>query len=117
MAWNTRINYTATDTIGTGFANGIGNDLRTWGSNVNAGGYNLSNLGTVVTAGPVDVTSPIIARPTTTPGTPGVSSEGVMYVKGGKLIVQYNDAAAHAREESDSTRKRQSTRSRLWQRG
>jgi hypothetical protein len=92
MAWNTRINYTGTDTIGTGFANGIGNDLRTWGSNVNAGGYNLSNLGTVVTAGPVDVTSPIIARPTTTPGTPGVSSEGKMYVKGGKLIVQYNDA-------------------------
>ena len=92
MAWNTRINYTTSDTITTSFANGIGNDLRAWGGNVNAGGYNLTGLGTAISTGPLDVTSPVILRPTSTPANPGTSSEAKVYVKSNKVVFQFNDA-------------------------
>lgn len=45
MAWNTGTSYTAASAWGATEANGVGLDFRTWGSNVDAASYNLSNLG------------------------------------------------------------------------
>ena len=43
MAWNTGNSYTITSPVNTALINGIGNDLRTWGGNVDAGGNSLLN--------------------------------------------------------------------------
>src|SRR4051812_25024819 len=50
MAWHTLNTYISTDAVTDTIMNGIGNDLRTWGGNVDAGGYALANCLSV--AGP-----------------------------------------------------------------
>ena len=44
MAWNTGNSYTTASAITAAIMNGIGNDLRTWGGNVDGGGNSLLNL-------------------------------------------------------------------------
>lgn len=44
MAWLTRTNWVNTEKPVANDLNNIGLDIRTWGDNVNAGGYGLSNL-------------------------------------------------------------------------
>ncbi len=44
MAWNTSNSYVTTDPISNTTFNGIGNDFRTWGGDVDGGGYSLNNL-------------------------------------------------------------------------
>src|SRR5215831_16492521 len=44
MAWLSRNNFTATDKLHADDLNNLANDLRTWGGNVNGGGYTLSNV-------------------------------------------------------------------------
>lgn len=48
MAWNSRTNWGPSDNKPTYTdLNSWGLDLRTWGGNVDAGGYNLTNLGSL----------------------------------------------------------------------
>jgi hypothetical protein len=44
MAWLSRVNFTASDVLSYTDVNNLGNDIRAWGGNVNAGGYTLSNV-------------------------------------------------------------------------
>lgn len=43
MAWNTGTAYSTTDPIDNTTFNGIGDDLRTWGGNVDAAGHEVTN--------------------------------------------------------------------------
>jgi len=49
MAWNTGNSYVSGTAVTYTLMNGIGNDLRTWGGNVDAGGYSLNNCAGVTT--------------------------------------------------------------------
>ena len=44
MAWLSRVNFIASDTLSFSDINNLGNDIRSWGGNVNGGGYTLSNV-------------------------------------------------------------------------
>ena len=44
MAWLSRVNFIASDTLSYSDINNLGNDIRAWGGNVNGGGYVLSNV-------------------------------------------------------------------------
>ena len=44
MAWLSRVNFIASDTLSFSDINNLGNDIRSWGGNVNGGGYVLSNV-------------------------------------------------------------------------
>jgi hypothetical protein len=44
MAWLSRNNFTPTDFLHADDLNNLANDQRTWGGNVNGGGYTLSNV-------------------------------------------------------------------------
>jgi hypothetical protein len=44
MAWLSRVNFIASDTLSFTDINNLGNDIRAWGDNVNGGGYTLSNV-------------------------------------------------------------------------
>lgn len=44
MAWLSRVNFIASDTLSFTDVNNLGNDIRAWGDNVNGGGYTLSNV-------------------------------------------------------------------------
>ncbi len=44
MAWLSRVNFTAADVLSYTDMNNVGNDIRSWGGNVNGGGYSLSNV-------------------------------------------------------------------------
>jgi hypothetical protein len=44
MAWLSRVNFIASDTLSFSDINNLGNDIRAWGGNVNGGGYVLSNV-------------------------------------------------------------------------
>jgi hypothetical protein len=44
MAWNTSNSYSASAALTTAILNGIGNDLRTWGGNVDAAANSLNSL-------------------------------------------------------------------------
>ena len=55
MAWNTGNSYTTTSPVNAALMNGIGNDLRTWGGNVDAGGNNLANVAQLTTTGKVGI--------------------------------------------------------------
>jgi hypothetical protein len=55
MAWLSRNNFTASDYVQASDLNNLANDIRTWGGNVNGGGYTLSN---VVLQG-ISVSSPV----------------------------------------------------------
>lgn len=64
MAWNTGNSYSSGSSVTAALLTGIGNDLRTWGGNVDAGGYTLSNLlaltittGNLTTGGDVIIAS------------------------------------------------------------
>jgi len=48
MAWHTGIAYGTGSPIDAALLNGIGNDLRAWGANVDAGAYGLSNAAFLV---------------------------------------------------------------------
>lgn len=52
MSWNTATSYSGSIVPNTVFA-GIGNDLRVWGGNVDAGGSNLANLGSLTASGDI----------------------------------------------------------------
>ena len=49
MAWNTGNSYVGGTAVTAALINGIGNDFRTWGGNVDAGGYSLVNCAGVTT--------------------------------------------------------------------
>jgi hypothetical protein len=51
MAWLSRVNFVASDTLSFTDVNNLGNDIRAWGDNVNGGGYTLSNVRVSATAG------------------------------------------------------------------
>lgn len=51
MSFNTGVSYLPTDFITASMFNGVGNDLRAWGGNVNAGGFNLTNVGSLFVNG------------------------------------------------------------------
>jgi hypothetical protein len=51
MAWLSRVNFIASDTLSFSDINNLGNDIRAWGDNVNGGGYTLSNVVVSATAG------------------------------------------------------------------
>ena len=59
MAWLSRNNFTTSDFLHADDLNNLSNDQRTWGGNVNGGGYTLSNvtLVGVVTGAAAAVTS------------------------------------------------------------
>ena len=44
MAWLSRVNFTSADVLSFTDLNNVGNDIRSWGGNVNGGGYVLSNV-------------------------------------------------------------------------
>src|SRR4051812_32673425 len=50
MAWHTGITYGSTDPVDTAFTNGVGNDFRAWGDNVDANGKGLANLASITGA-------------------------------------------------------------------
>jgi hypothetical protein len=54
MAWLSRVNFIASDTLSFTDVNNLGNDIRAWGDNVNGGGYTLSNV--VVSAASITTT-------------------------------------------------------------
>jgi len=51
MAWLSRVNFIASDTLSFTDINNLGNDIRAWGDNVNGGGYTLSNVVVSASAG------------------------------------------------------------------
>jgi len=51
MAWLSRVNFIASDTLSFSDINNLGNDIRSWGGNVNGGGYVLSNVVLSASAG------------------------------------------------------------------
>ena len=51
MAWLSRVNFIASDTLSFSDVNNLGNDIRAWGGNVNGGGYVLSNVVLSASAG------------------------------------------------------------------
>jgi hypothetical protein len=51
MAWLSRVNFIASDTLSFTDVNNLGNDIRAWGDNVNGGGYTLSNVIVSASAG------------------------------------------------------------------
>jgi hypothetical protein len=51
MAWLSRVNFIASDTLSFSDINNLGNDIRAWGGNVNGGGYVLSNVVLSASAG------------------------------------------------------------------
>ena len=51
MAWLSRVNFIASDTLSFTDVNNLGNDIRSWGDNVNGGGYTLSNVVVSASAG------------------------------------------------------------------
>lgn len=51
MAWLSRVNFIASDTLSFTDVNNLGNDIRAWGDNVNGGGYTLSNVVVSASAG------------------------------------------------------------------
>ncbi len=70
MAWLTRTNWLTTEKPTATDFNNIGLDIRTWGGNVDAGTYNLSNVGVLygntrfeITATPADALGGLISAP------------------------------------------------------
>src|ERR1035441_8468532 len=53
MAWSTGNSYTTGTAITAAIMNGIGNDLRTWGGNVDGGGNNLANVAQLTATGKI----------------------------------------------------------------
>ena len=51
MAWLSRVNFIASDTLSFTDVNNLGNDIRAWGDNINGGGYTLSNVVVSASAG------------------------------------------------------------------
>jgi hypothetical protein len=55
MAWNTSTSYTSASAFDSTVMNGVGSDLRTWGGNVDGGGFNLANVASIYTTGLVGI--------------------------------------------------------------
>jgi hypothetical protein len=47
MAWLSRNDFVAGEPMNYSYLNNLANDMQNWGGNVNAGGYNLANVGTL----------------------------------------------------------------------
>lgn len=47
MAWLSSNSFVAGDPMSYAYLNNLANDIRAWGGNVNAGGYDLANVGTL----------------------------------------------------------------------
>jgi hypothetical protein len=76
VAWNTGTSYSGGTFLTAALINRIGNDLRTWGGNVDAGAYGLANLATLSGAsGQIVVTGNIGMG-----ATPGAAYSGVAAV-------------------------------------
>lgn len=78
MPWLSRVNFVSSDTLSFTDINNLGNDIRSWGDNVNGGGYLLSNVaisassGTMATLiGGTGTTSTLTLRSTSGAGTTG----------------------------------------------
>jgi hypothetical protein len=78
MAWLSRVNFIASDTLSFTDVNNLGNDIRAWGDNVNGGGYTLSNVAisassalAPVVLGGTGTTSTLTLRATSGVGTTG----------------------------------------------
>jgi hypothetical protein len=81
MAWLSRVNFIASDTLSFTDINNLGNDIRAWGDNVNGGAYTLSNV--VVSAASISTAT------LTTTGNVGVGRSnpfGLLDVNGKALI-------------------------------
>jgi len=57
MAWNTGNSYVGGTAVTAALINGIGNDFRTWGGNVDGGGYQLTNCSGVYINGGYQITT------------------------------------------------------------
>jgi hypothetical protein len=99
MAWLSRVNFIASDTLSFTDVNNLGNDIRAWGDNVNGGGYTLSNVvvsasaGTMATlSGGSAASSTLIVQSTSGAGTTdaiifrtGSQVERARFVTGGNF--------------------------------
>jgi hypothetical protein len=80
MAWLSRVNFIASDTLSFTDVNNLGNDIRAWGDNVNGGGYTLSNVAisassafAPVVLGGTGTTSTLTLRATSGAGASGAA--------------------------------------------
>jgi hypothetical protein len=88
MAWLSRVNFIASDTLSFTDVNNLGNDIRAWGDNVNGGGYTLSNIvvsasaGTMATlSGGSAASSTLIVQSTSGAGT----SDAIIFRTGSQV--------------------------------
>jgi hypothetical protein len=81
MPWNTSNSYATSAALTAAIINGIGNDLRTWGGNVDAGGNALVNAASVT------------LNPASLPGSP---ANGMLAIDGSNVLKQYYGAAWHS---------------------
>jgi len=79
MAWLSRVNFIASDTLSFSDINNLGNDIRAWGGNVNGGGYTLSNV--AISATNLTASSAVSAFSLTANG--GVNVNTGLFVTGG----------------------------------
>lgn len=78
MAWHTLTSYSPSTYLTYGIVNGIGLDLRTWGDNVDAGGYGLANAAFATLV------------PAALPGSP---TNGMLAITTGNVLQQYFSGA------------------------
>lgn len=84
MAWRSRVNWSAQDNRPTWQdLNSWGLDLRTWGGNVDAGGYSLANVFDVAASGMVKIVQggDTKAKFTHSSGVTWLTSEGATYLR------------------------------------
>jgi hypothetical protein len=62
MAWLSRNNFTGSDYVQASDLNNLANDQRTWGGDVNGGGYTLSNVNIVAAAGAATAVTSVFSR-------------------------------------------------------
>jgi hypothetical protein len=80
MAWHTGNGYNVGTALTYTLINGIGNDFRNWGDNVDASGYGLANA----------------AFATLNPGSlPGTPANGMLAIDGSNVLQQYYGGAWH----------------------
>jgi hypothetical protein len=105
MAWLSRVNFIASDTLSFTDVNNLGNDIRAWGDNVNGGGYTLSNVvvsaASITTTGNVGIgtSTPLTAAHIAGISTSPLSELGSLLVTGGgvqnRLAMGFNSASTY----------------------
>lgn len=95
MAWITGVTFTTGLSVGYAFFNGVGQDLRSWGGNVNAAGYTLSNVNVSALSLTIQGATNsclVLTAVSVTPTAPVDSTTTNEYLKGGKRISQFYDS-------------------------